>query len=121
MELFRFRRQTLPFNEARALCAGSCDVVVMDDFRNIPSMRPAHYAREVVLRSAPTRFPSLPFNEARALCAGSCYTVPSVGAARFPFNEARALCAGSSPIFSALPGSCITFNEARALCAGSLP
>ena len=63
------------FNEARALCAGSCG----------PGGR--------------ARSRTLGFNEARALCAGSS---PQRQQAKQPvrgFNEARALCAGSCKVF----------------------
>ena len=66
-----FRINPRHFNEARALCAGSCP--------RIPQP----------LGAKPY------FNEARALCAGSCaITVPELISFQY-FNEARALCAGS--------------------------
>ena len=40
-------RASFPFNEARALCAGSYRVLDLGAQLRRPSMRPAHYAREV--------------------------------------------------------------------------
>ena len=59
------------FNEARALCAGSWPKAVAAARRPLPSMRPAHYAREVRTTSFPRTHGPSSFNEARALCAGS--------------------------------------------------
>ena len=39
----------LTFNEARALCAGSSKALPAAESVDSPSMRPAHYAREVWL------------------------------------------------------------------------
>ena len=38
------------FNEARALCAGSYIYALVGGGRQPPSMRPAHYAREVAVQ-----------------------------------------------------------------------
>ena len=67
----------------------------LQDTREFASMRPAHYAREVWTATPNMRSPPCCFNEARALCAGSLRgrltRTPRLGC----FNEARALCAGS--------------------------
>ena len=48
------------FNEARALCAGSFVKPPYRDSGHFPSMRPAHYAREVLREAAAlASFPSL--------------------------------------------------------------
>ena len=47
-------------------------------WRAAPSMRPAHYAREVVRAAGLVRRLEDPFNEARALCAGSSNVLAGV-------------------------------------------
>ena len=108
------------FNEARALCAGSCTCA-----------------------STSASSVSGCFNEARALCAGSFHLGHHELRGPGCFNEARALCAGSlqglrdadggldasmrpahyarevRPKWPPARVPLCSFNEARALCAGS--
>ena len=67
----RLRPAPARFNEARALCAGSPCARTPDTPSAGASMRPAHYAREVLRVVSPLQRRNFRFNEARALCAGS--------------------------------------------------
>ena len=85
----------VPFNEARALCAGNFDDSSSTSAPNAPSMRPALYARETWPYRRRIPFRTGPFNEARALCAGNWRCGPDGAISTRAFNEARALCAGN--------------------------
>ena len=107
------------FNEARALCAGSYGTETHARTHGAPSMRPAHYAREVSFPLTAAPQSTSTFNEARALCAGSWrldghQSHPHLPSMR-PAHYAREVADASGP--PAAPKA--TFNEARALCAGS--
>ena len=67
------------------------------EFMRVASMRPAHYAREVDLMTGNQPAELESFNEARALCAGSQHGSILISGMNIGFNEARALCAGSPP------------------------
>ena len=137
------RRQDLPFNEARANCAGNSWRTKASRRMGLPSMRPAQIAREIQPPRDGHHVALLAFNEARANCAGN-YRLPpepspraalpsmrpaqiareiAAGAGcnwRLPaFNEARANCAGNSRRGGHGRRDARTFNEARANCAGN--
>ena len=83
------------FNEARALCAGSCGLREAPSAKGVASMRPAHYAREVALN----KVLECSYGDASMRPAHYAREVAwrlRLGLLCIRFNEARALCAGSS-------------------------
>ena len=134
------------FNEARALCAGSCRNTLLQQAANrVASMRPAHYAREVSqdpeTQYVPCNASMRPAHYAREVSQDPETQYVPCNASMRPAHYARevgspfaAYCAATSasmrPAHYAREvrrrdahhrSTVHSFNEARALCAGSWP